>query len=169
MAEIDTNDRTIFTKIALGFKVQKTGGAVSADDDLFTLYGLHSINLLYGKFTTAQSGGAGTIALNEKASSMAIVTATTITAFAINTLLWATGQPDVGFNGALTPTVAVATATAEHDSLTDRSAVHSPIIINGASAGIVIESTQTNARAGVITWTIFYHPLEIGAYIEAAA
>ena len=169
MAEIDTNDRTIFTKIALGFKVQKTGGAVDANDDLFTVYGLNSINLLYGKLTTAQSGGAGTIALNEKAGSIAIVAATTITAFAINTLLFATGQPDLTFNGTAPPTIAVATATATHDSGTDSSASHSPIIINGASAGITIESTETNDRAGVITWTIFYHPLEIGAYIEAAA
>ena len=169
MAEIDTNDRTIFTKIALGFKVQKTGGAVDADDDLFTVYGLNSINLLYGKLTTAQSGGAGTIALNEQADSIAIVAATTITGFAINTLLLAGGQPDIGFNGAGTPTVAVATMTAEHDSLTDRSASHTPIIINGGSAGVVIESTETGDRAGEITWTIFYHPLEIGAFIEAAA
>ena len=169
MAEIETDERTIFTKVALGFKVQKTGGAVVADDDLFTVVGLNSINLLYGKFTTAQSGGAGTIALNEKTDSIAIVAATTITAFGTNTLLWASGQPDIAFNGALTPTVAVATLTAEHDSLTDRSANHTPIIINGGSAGITIESTQTNARAGVITWTIFYSPMEIGASIEAAA
>lgn len=169
MADIETDERTIFTKMALGFKVQKTGGAVAANDDLFTVYGLNSINLLYGKFTTAQSGGAGTIALNEKASSIAIVKATTITAFGINTLLFASGQPDIEFNGALTPTVAVATLTAEHDSGTDRSASHTPIIINGASAGIIIESTETGDRAGAITWTIFYLPLEIGAYIEAAA
>ncbi len=169
MAEIPTDQRTIFTKISLGFKVQKTAATLANADDLFTVVGLNSINLMYGRVTTGQSGGAATIALNEKTDSIAIVAATTITGDAANTLYLVGGQPDVAFNGAGVPTLAVATMTAEHDSGTDRSANHTPIIINGAAAGVTIESTGTGATAGAITWTIFYHPMEIGAYIEAAA
>lgn len=168
MADIDTDERTIFTKIALGFKVQKVG-VLTADDDLFTVVGLNSINLMYGRVTTVTDGGASTVALNEKTDSIAIVAATTITNDQLNTLYLVGGQPDVVFNGAGVPTLAVATMTAEHDSGTDRSASHTPIIINGGTAGVTIESTETGADTGGITWTLFYHPLEIGAYIEAAA
>lgn len=168
MAEIETDERTIFTKIALGFKVLKVG-VLTADDDLFTVFGLNSINLMYGRVTTAMDGGASTVALNEKADSIPIVAATTITSDGLNTLYLVGGQPDVAFNGAGVPTVAVATMTAEHDSGVDRSASHTPIIINGGTAGVTIESTETGADTGGITWVIFYHPLEIGAYIEKAA
>ena len=144
-------------------------GILTADDDLFTVFGLNSINLLYGRVTTVMDGGASTVALNEKADSIALVAVTTITNDPLNTIYLLGGQPDIVFNGGKDPTVAVATMTAEHDSLTDRSASHTPIIINGASAGVTIESTETGADTGVITWVIFYHPLEIGAYIEAAA
>ena len=168
MAEIATDERTIFTKLTLGFKVQKVG-ILTADDDLFTVFGLNSINLMYGRVTTVMDGGASTVALNEKADSIALVAVTTITNDALNTIYLLGGQPDIGFNGGKDPAVAVATMTAEHDSLTDRSASHTPIIINGAAAGVTIESTETGADTGVITWVIFYHPLEIGAYIAAAA
>ncbi len=168
MADIATDERTIFTQVALGFKVQKVG-ILTATDDLFTVIGLCSINLMYGRVTTAMDGGASTVALNEKADSIAIVAATTITSDGLNTLYLVGGQPDVVMNGAGVPTVAVATMTAEHDSGTDRSANHTPIIINGGTAGVTIESTETGDDTGVITWSIFYHPLEIGAYIEAAA
>lgn len=169
MADLDTNQRTVFTKLAWGLKVEKEDAIVSANDDLFTVVGKVVINLMYGIVTTAISGGASTLELNETVSGIAIVAQTTITGDGLNTLYLVTGHPDVAFNGALTPTVAVATATAQHDSLTDRSPAHAPLIFNGGASGLIIESTESGDRAGAITWTIFYSPMEGGAYIKAAA
>ena len=167
MALLLPDERNKFTSIKFGSRVEKAS-VLSADDDLFDFKGECLVTLMFGEVTGVLAG-ASTVALNEKADSIALVAVTTITNDPLNTIYLLGGQPDIVFNGGKDPTVAVATMTAEHDSLTDRSASHTPIIINGASAGVTIESTETGADTGVITWVIFYHPLEIGAYIEAAA
>ena len=168
MADEEVDERTAITRVSHGFKVTKAS-ILTADDDLFDFVGLNLITLMYGEVTTAMDGGASTVALNEKASSIAIMAATTITTDGLGVLYLVTGQPNAIANGGLDPTVAVAGATAEHDSATDRSPVVSPFIINGGSAGLIIESTQTGVDTGEILWTIFYKPLEAGALIEAAA
>ncbi len=168
MADEQVDERTAITRVALGFKVTKAS-ILSATDDLFDFVGLNLITLMYGEVTVALAG-AGTVALNEKASSIAIMAATTIDSDILGTLYLVTGQANAIANGGLAPTVAVATASAEHDSATDRSPAHAPILINGGSAGLVIESTETGDDAnGEILWTIFYKPLEVGAVINAAA
>lgn len=168
MADEQVDERTAITRVSLGFKVTKAG-VLDADDDLFDFTGLNLITLMYGEVTTVMDGGASTVALNEKASSIAIMAATTITSDGVGTLYLVTGQPDAIANGGLAPTVAVAGATAEHDSATDRSPVVSPFIVNGGSGGLVIESTETGDDTGEILWTVFYKPLEAGALVEAAA
>lgn len=164
----DYSKGSAIRETTLGLRVDKAG-VLTADDDLFTVYGECLITLMYGVVTTVMDGGASTVALNEKASSIAIMAATTITSDAVGTVYLVTGQANATANGGLAPTVAVATATAEHDSTVDRSPVVSPWIFDGGTSGLIIESTETGDDTGAITWTIFYIPLEEGAYIEAAA
>ena len=61
---------------ALGIAVEKTALSV-ADIDLFTVTGEVLITLLYGIVTGVGDGGATTIKLNEKASSIDLCAATT--------------------------------------------------------------------------------------------
>jgi hypothetical protein len=152
----------------LGLRVNKVG-ILSADDDLFTVYGEVMVTLMYGIVTTVTDGGASTVALNEKTSSTPIAAATTITSDPLQTMYLVTGQGDSLLNGGTAPGVSVATAAAQHTSTTARGGSLSPWIMDGGSAGLTIESTETGDDTGGITWTIFYIPLEEGAYIEAAA
>ena len=169
MAEIATDERTIFTKLTLGFKVQKVG-ILTADDDLFTVFGLNSINLLYGRVTTVMDGGASTVALNEKASSIAIAKATTIDSDTVGQLYLVSGQSDAVLNGGLTPVLKVASMNADHETTVDDVAAHAPFILSGGTGGLVIESTETgNDATGEILWVLYYFPLEAGAIITAAA
>jgi hypothetical protein len=152
---------------ALGIRVEKTAVSL-ADIDLFTVKGECLITLMYGIVTGVGDGGATTIALNEKADSIPIMAATTVTSDAVGEVYLVTGQPNALANGGLAPTLKVAGATAEHDSTVDRSPVVSPWIFDG-QAGLILELTQTGADAThAVKWVIFYIPLEDGAYIEAA-
>ena len=151
----------------LGLRVTKAG-ILSADDDLFTVTGQVLITLLYGEVTKVMDGGASTVKLNEKASSIDLCAATTITSDAAGEIYMLSGQPDALLNGGGTPVLKVGALTAEHDSATDRSPAHAPIIFDGQS-GLTIESTETGDDTGEIKWTLFYIPLEDGAKVEAAA
>ena len=157
-------------QLALGAEVVKEDAVATADDDLFTVYGLCLVTLMYGEVTGVGDGGASTIALNEKADSVAIAAATTVTSDAVGTLYMVSGQPNCILNGAIAPTIKIAGLSAEKDDTVDRAETHSPMIWNGGSAGITIEQTETGDDATlVIDWHVFYVPLEEGAYIEAAA
>jgi hypothetical protein len=153
--------------INLGLRVEKTAISL-ADIDLFTITGECLITLMYGIVTGVGDGGATTIALNEKASSIAIMAATTVTSDAVGEVYLVTGQPNALANGGIAPTLKIAGATAEHDSATDRSPVVSPWIFDGQD-GLILELTQTGADAThAVKWVIFYIPLEDGASIVAA-
>lgn len=153
--------------VRLGKKVEKAGN-LAADDDLFTVYGKVLITLIIGEVTTVMDGGASTVLLNEKADSIPLCAATTITSDAEGEMYMLSGHPDAVMNGGGAPVLKVAALTAEHDSATDRSPAHSPIVFDG-QAGLIIESTETGDDTGKILWTLFYVPIEDGAYVEAAA
>ncbi len=152
---------------ALGIRVEKTAASL-ADIDLFTVNGECLITLMYGIVTGVGDGGATTIGLNEKASSIAVCAVTTVTSDAVGEVYLVTGQPNALLNGGIAPTLKVGGATAEHDSTVDRSPVVSPFIFDG-QAGLILELTQTGDDAThAVKWVIFYIPLEDGAFIEAA-
>ena len=163
-------DRSI-RELTLGIRVDKSG-ILTADDDLFTVVGQVMITLIIGEVTTVMDGGASTVKLNEKASSIDLCAATTITSDADGELYILSGQGNALLNGGLAPALKVATLTAEHDSTVDRSPALAPIIF-GLGAGVLgsltIESTETGDDTGVILWSLFYIPMEDGAYVEAAA
>jgi hypothetical protein len=66
-----------------GLERVKEDAVASADDDLFAVYGLNLITLMYGEVTGVGDGGATTIALNEKTDSIPICAATTVTGDAV--------------------------------------------------------------------------------------
>ena len=160
--------RTAFTEMVLGNKVTKAS-VLSADDDLFTVVGKCLITVMYGELTTAMTG-AGTVAVNEKTDSIDLFAATTIDNDVIGTMYLVPGATDGLLNGAGIPVVKVAAMSGLHDDATDRSPSHAPLIVNGGSSGVTLESTETgNDADGEIEWTIFYLPLERGASIVALA
>src|SRR3990172_12021342 len=147
---------------ALGEKVQKAG-VLTADDDLFTVVGQVLITLIYGEVTTVMDGGASTVKLNEKTSSIDLCAATTITSDAAGEIYMLGGDAGAVVNGADAPTLKVGQLAGT--PLT-------PILFglgNGALGSLTIESTQTGADTGEILWSLFYIPMEDGAYVEAAA
>ncbi len=165
-----TQDAEVYRALQLGFRVQKSS-PIAANDDLFTVTGQVLFNLIMGELTTIVSGGAATILLNEKAGSVPLCAATTITGDAAGHIYMLPGQPEALLNGGGTPVVKVGALTALHDSATDRSPSLSPIIFGlgaGVLADLIIETTETGDRAGVILWTAFYTPLEPGAGVAAA-
>ena len=167
MADQPTDQRTIFTKLAQGFEVVKDG-VVAADDDLFTVVGMCMITLMYGEVTTI-IGGAATIIIEEKAGSIPLCAETTIDTDAEGTLYLLSGHPETILCGGGAPTIKVAGVLASHNTTVDYVPAHSPYIINGGADGVTIECTETGNRTGAIEWTLYYLPLEVGAYIEAAA
>lgn len=147
-------------KAALGLKVSKVG-VLSADDDLFDVYGQVLINLIYGELTTVTDGGASTVLLNEKAGSVPLCAATTITADAIGHIYMLSGDAGAVVNGADVPTVKVGQLAGTPLA---------PYVFGLAGlAKLIIESTETGDDTGIITWHLFYVPLEDGAYVEASA
>ena len=147
---------------ALGLKVTKAG-ILSADDDLFTVVGQVLITLIYGQVTTVMDGGASTVKLNEKASSIDLCAATTITSDAAGEIYMLSGDAGAVVNGADAPTLKVGQLAGTPLA---------PIVFglgNGALGSLTIESTETGDDTGEILWTLFYIPLEEGAYVEAAA
>ena len=149
-------------ELVLGIRVNKAG-VLTADDDLFTVVGQVLITLLMGQVTTVMDGGASTVKLNEKTSSIDLCAATTITSDAAGEIYMLGGDAGAVVNGADAPTLKVGQLAGT--PLT-------PIIFglgNGALGSLTIESTQTGADTGEILWSLFYVPMEDGAYVEAAA
>ena len=149
-------------ELVLGIRVNKAG-VLTADDDLFTVVGQVLITLLMGQVTTVMDGGASTVKLNEKTSSIDLCAATTITSDAAGEIYMLGGDAGAVVNGADAPTLKVGQLAGT--PLT-------PIIFglgNGVLGSLTIESTQTGADTGEILWSLFYIPMEDGAYVEAAA
>src|SRR3972149_1305059 len=146
----------------LGEKVTKAG-VLTADDDLFTVVGQVLITLIYGQVTTVMDGGASTVKLNEKTSSIDLCAATTITADGAGEIYMLSGDAGAVVNGADAPTLKVGQLAGTPLA---------PIVFglgNGALGSLTIESTHTGADTGEILWSLFYIPMEDGAYVEAAA
>lgn len=157
-----TQDVSVYRALHLGFKVQKAG-VLTADDDLFTVVGQVLITLIYGEVTTVMDGGASTVALNEKASSIALCAATTITSDAAGEIYMLSGDAGAVVNGADAPTLKVGQLAGTPLA---------PFVFglgNGVLGSLTIESTETGDDTGEILWTLFYIPLEPGAYVAAAA
>jgi hypothetical protein len=151
----------------LGTRVVKTLASL-ATADMFTVTGECLITLFYGIVTGVGDGGATTIAINEKTSSIDLMAATTVTSDAVGTVYLLSGHGDIVSNGGAAPTMSVGQLTAEHDSATDRSPAHSPILFDGGT-GLTIELTQTGADAThEVKWVLFYIPLEENSSIVAA-
>ena len=149
-------------ELVLGIRINKSG-ILSADDDLFTVVGQVAIMLLMGQVTTVMDGGASTVKLNEKTSSIDLCAATTITSDAVGELYFLSGDAGAVVNGADAPTLKVGQLAGTP---------HTPLIFglgNGALGSLTIESTETGDDTGVILWSLFYIPMEDGAYVEAAA
>ena len=146
--------------VALGLRVEKTAISL-ADIDLFTVVGECLITLLYGIVTGAGDGGATTIKLNEKASSIDLCAATTVTSDAVGEVYVLIGDPTIILNGTgSTPTLKVGFSMAGFSI--------NPIIFDG-QAGLILELTQTGADAThAVKWVLHYIPLEDGASIVAA-
>ena len=162
-------DRSL-RELALGIRIDKSSSLI-ADDDLFTVVGQVMLNLIMGEVTTVTDGGATTVLLNEKTDSIPLCKATTITSDAVGELYVLTGQPEALLNGAGNPVLKVGAASALHDDTVDRSPVITPIIFGlggGVLGSLTIETTQTGVDTGVILWSLFYIPMEDGAYVEAA-
>lgn len=146
--------------VTLGLRVEKTAPSL-ADVDLFTVVGECMITCLYGIVTGVGDGGATTIKLNEKASSIDLCAATTVTSDAVGEVYVLSGDPAIILNGTgSTPTLKVGNIKAGFNEM--------PIIFDGQD-GLIIELTQTGDDAThAVKWVLFYVPLEDGAYIEAA-
>lgn len=150
-------------ELALGLKVEKTAAVDATADDLFNVNGKVLITLLIGECTGVGDGTVETILLNEKASTLNLCAATTVTSDAVGTIYWVTGDAAVILNGTgNAPILKVGALLSAFQ--------HTPIIFDG-QAGLVIELTATDGSDATlaIKWTLFYIPLEDDAYVEAAA
>ena len=146
--------------VALGLRVEKTLASL-ATADMFTVTGECWITLMYGIVTGVGDGGATTIAINEKASSIAIAAATTVTGDLVGEVYWVVGDGTLILNG---------TGNVPHLKTAYGKAAIAPDgwLMDGQS-GLIIELTQTGDDAThAVKWVINYIPLEDDASIVAA-
>ena len=144
----------------LGIRVEKTLASL-ATADMFTVTGENLITLFYGIVTGVGDGGVTTIAINEKADSIPICAATTVTSDTVGEVYWVQGDPDLILNG--TGQEAVKKVGALLSAFQ-----YSPFIFDGQS-GLTIELTQTGVDAThAVKWVILYIPLEENSSIVAA-
>lgn len=144
---------------ALGIRVVKSGGDVTADDDLFSVSGRVLITEMVGVVTTLVAGGtAPELLVNVKDGSNTPINASTvITDDAVDTIYRITGDPSTTFNGGVAPAVGFAGNEGKAGGF---------VIDN-----VTIESTvggTAAATAGAVEWTLYYKPLEEGANVSAA-
>lgn len=150
-------------EMSLGLRVEKTAAVDATADDLFNVYGEVLITLLYGVCTGVGDGTAETILLNEKADTLDLCAATTVTSDAVGTVYRVTGDPAVILNGTgNTPIEKLVGLLSAFPST-------GGIIFDGQD-GLIIELTATAGSDATlaIKWVLMYIPLEEGAYVEAA-
>ncbi|RLC56942.1 MAG: hypothetical protein DRI30_05075 [Chloroflexi bacterium] len=145
---------------ALGLQATKTL-ASAATADMFTVTGEVWVTLMYGIVTGVGDGGATTIAINEKADSIAIAAATTVTSDAVGEVYVVVGDGTLILNG---------TANVPHLKTAYGLAT---ITLDGwlmdGQDGLTIELTETGTDAThAVKWVINYIPLEDDASIVAA-
>lgn len=145
----------------LGRRVEKSLASL-ANGNLFTTFGQTLITLLFGQVTTQPDVGATTLKLQTETNTIDLCAATTITNDAIGTLYFLTGELAVILNG--TAHVPIIDVGANKTLLPS-----SPVILGRTATADAIQQVVTGDDAdGVILWSVFYIPLEEGAYIEAA-
>ncbi|TET95564.1 MAG: hypothetical protein E3J29_06645 [Dehalococcoidia bacterium] len=159
MSELTHGQRVRET--ALGIRVEKTLANL-ADGNIFTTYGRVLITLLFGQVTVSPDAGATTIKLQEETNTQDLCAATTITADAIGTMYFLTGEMAVILNGTLnTPIIDIGANLTGMPS--------APVIFGREATANAIQLVQTGDDAdGYIKWVVLYIPLDEGAYIEAA-
>ena len=145
---------------ALGIRVEKTLVSLTTAD-MFTVTGENLITMFYGIVTGVGDGGATTIAINEKADSIIIAAATTVTSDAVGEVYWVMGDGILILNG---------TANVPHlKTAYGLGGVSPHAFIMDGQTGLTIELTETGADAThAVKWVICYIPLEDDASIVAA-
>jgi hypothetical protein len=138
-----------------GRRVTKASTIASAPDALFDVTGMCLITLIVGEVTSAIATSTS-MSLNTSTSDDVLVASTQVTTDAIGTLYSVSGDPDLGFGGGNTPTI---------DSSTFKVGTRCEIIMNDDQ----IEMNVNTAGTGLITWTLYYFPMEDSATVAAAA
>ena len=139
----------------LGRLVTKSSTIASAPDALFDVTGLCMVTLMIGEVTSAIATSTS-MSINTSTNDDVIVASTQITTDAIGTLYLVSGDPDLAFNGAGTPLI---------DTAMEKVGTHADWYINDDQ----IEMNVNSAGTGLVTWSLWYFPLESGAQITAAA
>lgn len=144
----------------LGYTVTKAHNLATDNVDLFTVTGKVAITLMVGEVTTVV-GGAATYQLRVKTTTEALCAVTTIDTDAAGTMYMVTGDPNVILNGTgSTPVTRVAFSVGAFP--------HSVFVLGLTGGSLTIESDMDAADTGVITWNLYYMPLEAGASVVAA-
>lgn len=138
-----------------GRLVTKSSTIASAPDALFDVTGLCEITLMIGEVTSAIATSTS-MSINTSTNDDVIVASTQVTTDAIGTLYLVSGDPDLGFNGGGTPAI---------DSMMEKVGTHASWYVNDDQ----IEMNVNSAGTGLITWSLWYKPLESGAQVVAAA
>lgn len=152
----------------LGTRVVKANGdptaAAGSPDALFDVTGQVLVTLIYGEVTTIISGGtAPEISLQTISDNLTIAASTVITTDAAGTLYMVSGDPAdllLGGGGSDIPQIVFGSYGA--------AAHNTPFIIDGD--GIEqLNGGGAVATGGVISWTLFFIPLEDSATVVASA
>ena len=157
-----TKDRAV-THTNVGVRVVSTQAVDATAVDIFNIKGEVLITLLYGIVTGVGDGTAETIKLNEKASSIDLCAATTVTSDTVGQVYMLTGDPAIVLNGtANTPILYLC-------GLLSAFPYTGGIIFDG-QAGLIMELTATAGSDATlaIKWVLYYIPLETGATVVAS-
>ena len=157
-----TKDRAV-THTNVGVRVESTQAVDATGVDIFNIKGEVLITLLYGIVTGVGDGTAETIKLNEKASSIDLCAATTVTSDAVGQVYMLTGDPAIVLNGtANTPILYLCGLLSAYP--------YTGGVIFDGQAGLIMELTATDGSDATlaIKWVLYYIPLETGATVVAS-
>lgn len=155
MADEMTDQRTIFTRLALGFQVNRATATLpqTTAHALFTIVGGRiKVTQIIGEVTTViqtQANNTKLTANPTTGTSVDMCAALDITADEVGCLYGITGTPAnalVGTNAGLTPAMACGQ------------------ILNVGTIDLDCAANNT----GSVKWTLFYQPIDRGAYVDAA-
>lgn len=138
-----------------GWRVTKASTIASAPDALFDVVGKCLITLMVGEVTSVIATSTS-MSINTSTSDIVLAASTQITTDAVGTLYAVCGDIGLGFNAGATPNV---------DAVVLDVGTYAPIIVNDDQ----IEMNVNTAGTGLVEWTLYYHPLETGAYVASAA
>lgn len=150
-------DSTVLYDFLPGFgrQVTKSSTIASAPDALFDVTGMCMITLMVGEVTSVIATSTS-MSINTSTNDQVISASTQITTDAAGTLYLVTGDPDLGFNSAVAPGV---------DAAFSKDGQIAPFIVNDDQ----IEMNVNSAGTGLVTWTLYYLPLEADATVAAAS